>query len=55
MWLSLRSEATPQPTSPFLAKLRALLFFGVSMTLSIPLFISMVLMSPLVLLFDKSK
>lgn len=49
------TDAQPKPEGGVFAKIRALLFFLISFTLALPLFTSMVIMSPFVLLFDKSK
>ncbi|GLI70468.1 hypothetical protein VaNZ11_015378 [Volvox africanus] len=46
------ADAAPQPNE-LLAKVRAILFFTWSFTLSLPLFITMLLMAPIVMAFDK--
>ncbi|GFR45352.1 hypothetical protein Agub_g6721 [Astrephomene gubernaculifera] len=46
------SDATPEP-NVLLSKIRAIAFFAWSFMLSLPLFMTMVVMSPFVLAFDK--
>ncbi|KAG2434449.1 hypothetical protein HYH02_012279 [Chlamydomonas schloesseri] len=46
------SDSAPQPNVLF-AKIRAIMFFAWSFLLSLPLFVTMMVMAPLVLAFDK--
>eukprot|EP00198_Chlamydomonas_reinhardtii_P005380 XP_001694716.1 lysophosphatidic acid acyltransferase [Chlamydomonas reinhardtii] len=46
------SDSAPQP-NVLLAKIRAIMFFAWSFLLSLPLFVTMMVMAPLVLAFDK--
>jgi hypothetical protein len=46
------ADAAPQP-NVLLAKVRAILFFAWSFTLALPLFVTMMLLAPFVIIFDK--
>ena len=46
------ADSAPQP-NVLLAKIRAIMFFAWSFLLSLPLFVTMMVMAPLVLAFDK--